>query len=312
MRLHALTLWKQFSLFWQVERKRILLPQVEVVGFSPWYTLAMRREGFLAYGARRVSECVCALNVRLSVLAADDLQAVEEALAAAHRLQTCLTLFASGYPSPRVALWKRRLRRIVRALNALRDCLRLAEWVGAQQPPLTHKPGVQRALLRLRQRAETLHQTLLHGWQRWRADRIPNEIVGLSKRWGQSFGDEAVDPDYALGRWRLFSREQLGALESPAPSLAVQCGRVRALLEACELLAPLQLPLECPDDLQARYETLETQRFRDEAHRLLRELLQQERERTLQHAGDLRGFGRIRKGWEWLMEQFENPHPLLE
>jgi hypothetical protein len=38
-------------------------------GFRPWYTLAMRREGFLAYGARQTTECLCALNTRLSALA---------------------------------------------------------------------------------------------------------------------------------------------------------------------------------------------------------------------------------------------------
>jgi hypothetical protein len=263
----------------------------------------MRREGFLAYGARQVTECVCALEACLSALAPDDLRAVEDALAAAHRLQTCLTLFAKGYPSPRVALWKRRLRRIVRALNALRDCLRLAEWIAAQQPPPECVAGVRRALLRLRQRAETLHQSLLRASQRWHDDHIPNEITGLSRRWAQSFGDEAVDADYALQVWQRFRREQLAALESPASSLAVQWGRVRAVLEACDLLAPLGLPLECPDDLQARYDALDAQRFREEAARLLADLLHQERERTLQHAGNLRGFGRIRKGWEWLIAQ---------
>jgi hypothetical protein len=263
----------------------------------------MRREGFLAYGARKTTECVCALHARLSTLAPDDLQSVEDALAAAHRLQTCLTLFAKGYPSPRVALWKRRLRRIVRALNALRDCLRLAEWVAAQQPPPECVAGVRRALLRLHQRAETLHQTLRQAQQRWRDDHIPNEIKGLSRRWIQSFGDEAVDADYALQVWQRFRREQLAALESPASSLAVQWGRVRAVLEACDLLAPLGLSLECPDDLQARSDALDAQRFREEAARLLADLLHQERERTLQHAGNLRGFGRIQKGWEWLIAQ---------
>jgi hypothetical protein len=263
----------------------------------------MRREGFLAYGARQMTECVCALEACLSALAPDDLRAVEGALAAAHRLQTCLTLFAKGYPSPRVALWKRRLRRIVRALNALRDCLRLAEWVAAQQPPPECAAGVRRALLRLHQRAETLHQTLRQAQQRWHDDHIPNEITGLSRRWAQSFSDEAVDADYALLVWRRVQREQLAALESPASSLAVQWGRVRAVLEACDLLAPLGLSLECPDDLQARSDALDAQRFRDEAHRLLRELLQGERERALQYAGNLRGFGRIQKGWEWLIAQ---------
>jgi hypothetical protein len=263
----------------------------------------MRREGFLAYGARQMTECVCALEACLSALAPDDLRAVEGALAAAHRLQTCLTLFARGYPSPRVALWKRRLRRIVRALNALRNCLRLAEWIAAQQPPPECVAGVRRALLRLRQRAETLHQTLRQAQQHWRDDHIPNEIKGLSRRWAQSFGDEAVDPDYALWVWQRFRREQLAALESPASSLAVQWGRVRAVLEACDLLAPLGLSLECPDDLQARSDALDAQRFREEAARLLADLLHQERERTLQHAGNLRGFGRIQKGWEWLIAQ---------
>jgi len=263
----------------------------------------MRREGFLAYGAQQTIACICDLHARLSALTLGDLQSVEDAQTAAHRLQTCLTLFAKGYPSPRVALWKRRLRRIVRALNALRDCLRLAEWVAAQQPPPECVAGVRRALLRLRQRAEILHQTLRQAHQRWHDDHIPNEITGLSRRWIQSFSDEAVDPDYALQVWRRFRHEQRAALESPAPSLAVRCGRVRALLEACDLLAPLGLPLECPDDLQARYDALDAQRFREEAHRLLRELLQQERERTLQHAGNLRGFGRIQKGWQWLIAQ---------
>jgi len=262
----------------------------------------MRMEGFLAYGARQTTECVCALHARLSTLAPDDLQSVEDAQTAAHRLQTCLTLFAKGYPSPRVALWKHRLRRIVRALNALRDCLRLAEWIAAQQPPPECVAGVRRALLRLHQRAETLHQTLRQAYQCWHDDHIPNEIKGLSRRWAQSFGDEAVDADYALQVWRRVQREQLAALESPAPSLSVQCGRVRALLEACDLLAPLGLSLECPDDLQAHYDALNAQRFREEAHRLLRELLQGERERALQYAGNLRGFGRLQKGWEWLME----------
>jgi hypothetical protein len=225
----------------------------------------MRREGFLAYGARQTTECVCALHARLSTLAPDDLRAVEGALAAAHRLQTCLTLFAKGYPSPRVALWKRRLRRIVRALNALRDCLRLAEWVAAQQPPPECAAGVRRALLRLHQRAETLHQTLRQAQQRWRDDHIPNEIKGLSRRWIQSFGDEAVDPDYALWVWRRFRREQTRRAPVACTVAGVQCGRMRALLEACDLLAPLGLPLECPDDLQAHYDALNAQRFREEA-----------------------------------------------
>ncbi len=261
----------------------------------------MRREGYLAYGAQRITECLCVLHGCMAAGVPADIQDVRATLDAAHRLQTCLTLFARGYPTPRVALWKRRLRRILRALYALHDCLRLMEWVAAQQPAPEHRAGVQRALLRLHQHAERQRNTLQHAWARWNTQRIPSEIRGLSRRWIESFGDEAIDPAYAQRVWRLFRREQLAALEAEAATPAVQCGRARALLEACDLLAPLNLPLDCPDDLQTRLDTLDALRFREGSLRLLTELLDAERARELAHTGNLRAFTRIQKGWAWLM-----------
>ncbi|BCW94993.1 MAG: hypothetical protein WHS44_08235 [Fimbriimonadales bacterium] len=265
----------------------------------------MRREGYQAYGARRITECLCALSERMASGVPADIQGVRAALDAAHRLQTCLTLFARGYPTPRVALWKRRLRRILRALYALHDCLRLIEWVAAQQPASEHRAGVQRALLRLQQHSERQRQTLQRAWERWNAQHIPSEIRGLSRRWIESFGDEAVDPAYAQRVWQLFRREQLAALEAGAATPAVPCGRARALLDACDLLAPLNLPLDCPNDLQARLETLDALRFREGSLRLLTELLDAERAREQAHTGNLRAFTRIQKGWVWLVGQFQ-------
>lgn len=265
----------------------------------------MRREGFLAHGAQQTIQCVRALEDARQGLLPDQLFTVEEMLAAAHRLQTCLTVFAKGYPTPRVALWKRRLRRMVRALNALHDSLYLAKWIAAQQPPPEYAAGVRRALLRARQHTERCLRTLLESWERWEAEHIPHEIVGLSQRWVQSFGSEAVDPEYARARVKAFLCEQIAALQSPNASSEVRFGRVRALQEACTLLAPLGLSLECPADLAAQYAALDAQRYRATAQRLLNALLEQEKERTQQHIGSLRGFGRIRKGWEWLIAQLQ-------
>lgn len=266
----------------------------------------MRREGFLAYGAQQIAQCVRALEEAMQGLSPDRLITVEALLTAAHRLQTCLTLFAKGYPTPRVTLWKRRLRRMVRALNALHDSLCLAEWIAAQQPPPAYAAGVRRALLRVRQHAQRCLRTLLESWERWEAEHIPHEIVGLSQRWVQSFGSEVVDLEYACARVKAFLCEQIAALQSPNASSEVRFGRVRALQEACALLAPLGLSLECPADLAAQYAALDAQRYRATAQRLLNALLEQEKERTQQHIGSLRGFGRIRKGWEWLIAQLES------
>lgn len=265
----------------------------------------MRREGFLAYGAQQTTQCVRALEEAMRGLLPDWLVTVEAMLTAAHRLQTCLTLFAKGYPTPRVALWKRRLRRMVRALNALHDGLRLAEWIATQQPPPECAAGVRRALLRVDQHAERRLHTLLDTWKRWEAEHLPHEIAGLSQRWVQSFGSEAVDLEYARARVKAFLCEQIAALQSPTAASEVRFGRIRALQEACTLLEPLGLPVECPADLAAQYVALGAQRYRETALRLLNTLLEQEKERTLQHIGTVRGFGRVRKGWEWLIAQLE-------
>ncbi|MCS6918559.1 MAG: CHAD domain-containing protein, partial [Fimbriimonadales bacterium] len=200
----------------------------------------MRKEGYCAFGAQRTVEALEALQATAAHLDARDLEAIGCALEAAHRLQTCLTLFRACYPKARVALWKRRLRRLIRALNALRDDGRLIQQLETLAPPSEYRRGVQRALLRLRQRAETHAHTLQNAWRHWHAAHAPNEIHGLSQRWMESFSGEPPDLEYAQRQWRLFHREQASALEEgTTQSLEVRCGRLRALLEGAALLQPL-------------------------------------------------------------------------
>lgn len=268
----------------------------------------MRKEGYCAYGAARTSEALQALQAAMSAFAGDDLRTVENALDAAHRLQTCLTLFRACYPKTRVALWKRRLRRLIRLLNAQRDLLRLIEWARTLSPPQEHTAGVRRALLRLTQRTEAQRMKLQHAQRQWLDSRAPNEISGLSRRWTESFADEPCDGDYAQRQWTLFVREQQTALEDDsAQSLEVRCGRLRALIEGSELLQPL---LACPPEPEWRtqYETLERRRWQEHVKRLLEELLEREVILRLWTEGHLRGFARLRRGWEWLIQQIGYTH----
>ncbi len=270
----------------------------------------MRKEGYCAYGAARTSEATQALQAAMGVLAGDDLRTVESALEAAHRLQTCLTLFRACYPKTRVALWKRRLRRLIRLLNAQRDLLRLIEWAQTLTPPQEYKAGVRRALLRLTQHVEAQRIKLQHAWRQWLDSRAPNEISGLSRRWTESFGDEPCDCDYAQRQWTLFVREQQPALEDDsAQSLEVRCGRLRALIEGSELLQPL-LRCQPESEWRAQHEVLERRRWQEHSKHTLEELLEREVVLRQWTEGHLRGFARLRRGWEWLIQQTDQPFPL--
>lgn len=274
------------------------------------YTLPMRKEGYCAYGARRTREAVQALQVQMDALAGNQRDAITRALGAAHHLQTCLTLFRVCYPKMRVAFWKRRLRRLLRALNKQSDFLRTIEWINTLVPPPACRAGVRRALLRLTQQAEAQADTIRQSWHEWLSSCAPNEILGLSRRWIESFADEPCDRAFAQHQWTLFAREQSSALQDDTgQSLAVRCGRLRTLLEGCALLQPL---LDCqPDNVwRELYDTLEHLRWQEETKQALERLWMLEATATLWLLGHQRGLSRLRKGWEWLIQALDEPNAL--
>jgi hypothetical protein len=261
----------------------------------------MRKEGYCAYGATRTCKAVQALQEQMSALAGDDRNSVEGALSAAHQLQTCLTLFRVCYPKTRVAFWKRRLRRLLRALNKQRDLLQTIEWIETLAPPQECRAGVRRALLRIAQQADAQTDKIQRFWRDWLNSYAPNEILGLSRRWIDSFSDEPCDGAFAQWQWTLFAREQLSALEdNTGQPPEVRCGRLRTLIEGCELLQPL-LGCQPESAWRERYETLERLRWQAETKQQLETLLMLEVIFTLWLVGHRRGLSRIRLGWEWLI-----------
>lgn len=270
----------------------------------------MRKEGYCAYGARRTCEAVQALQEQMGALAGDNRDSVERALSAAHQLQTCLTLFRACYPKTRVAFWKRRLRRLLRALNKQRDLLQTIEWMRMLMPPQECRAGVRRALLRITQQAEAHINKIQQFWHEWLSSCAPNEILGLSQRWIESFADEPYDRAYAQQQWTLFAREQVSALhDDTGQSLAVRCGRLRTLMEGCELLHPL---LDCQPESawRERYETLEHLRWKEETKQTLETLFTLEAAVMLWLVGSRRGLSRLHKGWEWLTQALDAPNDL--
>lgn len=266
----------------------------------------MRKEGYCAYGATRTCEAVQRLQEQMSAFAGDDRSSVESALSAAHQLQTCLTLFRVCYPKTRVAFWKRRLRRLLRVLNKQRDFLQTIEWIETLTPPQECRAGVRRALMRVAQQADAQTDKIRRFWHDWLNSHAPNEILGLSRRWIESFADEPCDRAFAQQQWTLFAREQLPALEDDTEQpLEVRCGRLRTLIEGCELLQPL---LGCQPERvwRERYETLERLRWQTATKQQLETLLMLDAILTIWLVGHRRGLSRIRPGWEWLIRAIDD------
>lgn len=237
------------------------------------------------------------------------LNEVERARRAAVRLQACLTLFAPCFPPLRIAFWKRRLRRLIRALNALSDHLHLMASIQAGS----------RLHLRLQQRIENLQEKAQQAWERLHREHIPNEIRGLAKR-RQARGklQEADDTlkEYARARWRELARVNLkGEPAGPAAQsklpfnshpVEVCWGRWQLMVEVAKMLAPLlqeELPMQT---LQAHYRELSKQRFRARAVELLMQLKEAERALTLHYQGHLRGFRRIEREFDQWIQHFQS------
>jgi hypothetical protein len=94
----------------------------------------------------------------------------------------------------------------------------------------------------------------------------------------------------------------LKSLESGGQNAGVRWGRLQLMLTVAQMLAPLlsdEIPL---DRLQACYQQLDAERFRERARTLLTELKEQERQLTLHYRGSLRGFQRVEQEFDrWLV-----------
>jgi hypothetical protein len=260
----------------------------------------MNRQGFCAYGAEQLLALLPVLEQPL------ELEKLEVIRGAAVRLQACLTLFAPCFPPIRLAFWKRRLRRLIRALNALRDHQRLLQLIPKG-----------RVRLRLQQRIEIQLSKAQQAWQRIQSDYVLNEIRGLSQRFYRphpqttpeglhSTAQPSEIADYARARWQALWRTNLKSLESGGQNAGVRWGRLQLMLTVAQMLAPL-LPDEIPlDRLQACYQQLDAERFRERARALLIELKEQERQLTLHYHGSLRGFQRIEREFDKWIAQFQS------
>ena len=258
----------------------------------------MRKEGFCAYGAQVCEE------IRHAIPPLERMPAEWASLTELlFRLQVCLALFQPCYPPTRIAVWKRALRRVLRALYALELCERLIEWIGSLHVESPYRVGVRRAQLRLNQHHQLLVQRLQQAWERFQRAHVLNELGGLSRRWRDSFAHEPICLEYARQRWHALVREHLPALEDTKQELEARWGRVRTLQVAGAILEPILGESLVPEAWHHHYQQLDAERFHLYAYRQIARLIESERALTAHYHGHLRAFGKVRPGMEYLLQE---------
>lgn len=130
--------------------------------------------GLCAFGAQILVTHLGALEAEMEGVrtAGADIEHIHRMRVATRRLRATLPLFAGCLAEKKLATWEGEIRRITRALGAARDAdvqiEALEKYAQADQDP-THRPGLARLLLRLRQVRDTLQPAVVKALDRFDA-----------------------------------------------------------------------------------------------------------------------------------------------
>lgn len=256
---------------------------------------------------------------------AQDIECIHKMRVASRRLRSALALFQDSLPPKKFPVWQKQVRRITRALGAARDTDvqidflvqflgNLADVEAAPGVPAYHV-GVERLVLRLRQRRAQLQADVMSALDRFESSRLADEM-GLWLRQNlvraRLNHTSARSPYvYAQAYTTISLRlEEFLAYESyvyrPECVAELHASRIAAkrLRYTMEAFAPLY-----PDELQEPLRAArDVQDMAGEIHdcdvwvQYLPQFLEQERQRTLEYFGHTRPFRRFVPGILYLQQ----------
>jgi len=174
----------------------------------------------------READCVCK---------GEDPECVHRMRVGSRRLATALGLFGECLPPKRFKTWTKRIRRLRKALGAARDTDVQIEFVAGFLEDLREKPaqpGLERLLLRLRQKREGLQDDVRRAIERLQSSGAVDEIRTRLNR--------------------LSARSKTGGLDLRAPIVYVRAEKaVAAPLSGLLKFEPFVHRPECADEHHA-------------------------------------------------------------
>lgn len=277
--------------------------------------------GYDLFGAEALLKRLQALMQEVEgVRRAEDVECVHRMRVASRRLRTALSLFQDSLPPREFDAWRKQIRRVTRALGAARDTdvqlLFLQTFLdGLSAEEKACRPGIERLLLRWRQRRACLQQEVIRALDRLEASRT-------AERMGQLLRERLVEarvqqvnvaaPAVYLRAYRAISLrlEELLAFDAyvyrPECIAELHALRIAAkrLRYTMEVFAPLYAdglkePLQV---VRAVQEMVGDIHDCDVWVACLPQFLEEERARTIEYFGHARSFGRLARGILYLQQ----------
>ncbi len=252
---------------------------------------------------------------------------VHQARVGSRRLRVALGMFDDCFPAKRARKWRKRIRRLLKALGPARDQdvhIAFVRRVLAGLEDKAYRPGIARLLLRLRQGREAAQLRVVKAADRIEKDGALDEIAAavdaIAPRPGSSIHEYQSAAVFHRARTILMDRlskllELQGCLKDPRDrhrhhEMRIATKRLRYGTEICrraygERLDPFIAAIK---ELQ---EVLGNVHDCDVWREDLTVFLEQERERTAVYYGHARPFNRLRPGLEYLLQEREMGRELL-
>ncbi len=142
--------------------------------------------GFCLFGADRLRPLLRSLAKETEgVREAEDIEFIHRMRVASRRIRSCLPLFEECFPPKKYSEWRKEIRNITRTLREARDADVQIAFLKAYIEKLDEeslRPGIERLLLRLRQRRERMQLRVIKAMDRLLESGVVEDMEKLCRR----------------------------------------------------------------------------------------------------------------------------------
>lgn len=250
-----------------------------------------------------------------------DIEPVHQARVASRRMRAGLAMFADCFEEKKVCQWRKRIRRLTKGLGLARDLDVQIEFLeeflkGLDEKDRRHRPGVERLLLRLRQRRDLAQPKVIKTLDALQKGNVMAEMAGeLEKELFQlRHGGVTLQSPYAFERAAVQinqCRDNVHAhehtLENPEDiaghhQMRIDAKRLRYTMEICDPVYDGQLG-------RAIKAVKKVQSLLGDIHDCdvwvehVQAFMEQERRRTIEYFGHHGPFNRLNPGLQLLIDE---------
>lgn len=249
-----------------------------------------------------------------------DIEAVHQMRVASRRLRAAIIIFGPVLADARPRRWRRAIRRVTRSLGEARDVdvqIAFVKAFSEKHAANTRvRPGLDRLLLRQKQQRKKMQASVLESMDRFEASGVLDQIGRYARKTIAEgrLARVASGGDVAKQFGRESVRSRLGELLSydsyvAQRSCAEQLHQMRIVAKWLRYTMDLFVPVLGNSTKSYIKHTKRLQTLLGDLHDMdvwlvtLPRFIASERDRTVEHFGHARGFGRLRCGLEFMLEK---------